>query len=264
MLPVPAAPMKSVSPCRMRWTGFVELLSLDARHEPPRRYLEDLDDIPRLVGHVELPAVHDDPAHGVAGSAVHVEHYLEALWRRHVQRRAIADFREPAQARGDQRAGKEVSVGEILAEVGRHRRGLARLRQDGQDGIGVLARNVEPAVVSQFHVERVDHRRNVLDRHHHIDEVERVAPTAVAGNMTVLAPCVGNVEIVADLREATGNVQGFRTGRRVEEKGMLLTRSAVILEDADVLHAGLAFTSVADPPHGVRPSRSGRSVVALS
>jgi hypothetical protein len=35
---------------------------------------------------------------------------------------------------------------------------------------------------------------------------------------------------------------------------MLLAGSAVILEDADVIDAGLALTSIADPPHDVLPS----------
>src|SRR5580698_5899875 len=33
--------------------GLRELLPLDVRHESPRLYLEDLEDVPRLVGHVE-------------------------------------------------------------------------------------------------------------------------------------------------------------------------------------------------------------------
>ena len=81
---------------------------------------------------------------------------------------------------------------------------------------------------------------------------------AVAGDMAVLAPGVGDVEIVAHEREAAGDVQWVRIGRRVEEQGMLLARSAVILEDADVVDAGLAFTSIADPPHDVLPPLLGR------
>ena len=156
-------------------------------------------------------------------------------------------------AGGDQRAGKKVSVGETLAEVERHRRGLARLRQDGKDGVGVLARDVQAAVVAELHVEGVDHRRNVLGCHHYLGEVEPVAVAAVPGDMAVLAPGVRNVEIVADQREAAGNVQRVRIGRRIEQQGMLLAGSAVILEHADVFDAGLALTSVADPPHGVLP-----------
>ena len=45
---------------------------------------------------------------------------------------------------------------------------------------------------------------------------------------------------------------------------MLPARRAIVLEDADVLDAGLAFTSIADPPHDGLPSRSGRPVVAVS
>jgi hypothetical protein len=233
--------------------GLRELLPLDVRHESPRLYLEDLDNVPCLVGHVEKPAVHDDPAHRVAGPAVLVEHYLEALRWRHVQRRAVAHFGKLALGGGDQRTGKEVSVGETLAEVERHRRGLARLRQDGNDGVGVLARDVQAAVVAELNVEGVDHRRNVLGCHHYLGEVEPVTVAAVPGDMAVLAPGVGNVEIVADQCEAAGNVQWVRIGRRIEKQGMLLAGSAIILEDADVFDAGLTLTSVADPPHGVLP-----------
>ena len=182
---------------------------------------------------------------------MYVEHYFKALRRRHIQRRVVAAFGKPALAGGDQRAGKKVSIGETLAEVERHRRGLARLRQNGKDGVGVLARNVEAAVVAKFHVEGVDHRRNVLGGHHHVGEAESVAAATVAGDMAVLAPGVGNVEIVADLREAAGNVQRVRIGRRSSKQGMLLAGRAIILEDADVIDAGFALTSIADPPHSV-------------
>ena len=76
---------------------------------------------------------------------------------------------------------------------------------------------------------------------------------AVAGDVAVLAPCVGDIEIVADQREAAGDVQRVRVGRRVEKERMLLARGAVVLEDADVLDAGLAFTSIAYPPHDLVP-----------
>jgi hypothetical protein len=197
--------------------------------------------------------VHDDPAHRVAGSAMLVEHYLEALRRRHVQRRAVADFGKPALAGGDQRAGKEVSIWETLAEVERHRRGLERFWQHSKDGVGVLARDVQAAVVAELYVEGVDHRRNVLGCHHYFGELESVAVAAVPADMALLAPGVGNVEIVADQREAAGNMQRVRIGRSIEQQGMLLAGSAIILEDADVFDADLALTSVTDPPHGILP-----------
>ena len=128
------------------------------------------------------------------------------------QRRVVTHFREPAPAGGDQRAGQEVPVGKALAKVRGHRRGLSRLGQDGQDGVGVLARDVEAAVVAELYVEGVDHRRNVFGRHHHLGEVESVAAATVTGHMAVPAPGVGNVEIVADQREAAGNVQRVRFG----------------------------------------------------
>jgi hypothetical protein len=198
-------------------------------------------------------AVHDDPAHGVPGFAVLVEHHLEALRRRHVQGRIVANFGELALAGGDERAGKEVPVGIVLAEVCRHGRRLARFRQNGDHGVGVLTRHIEPAIVAGLHVEGVDYRRNVLGGHYHSGEAEGVTVAAVAGDMAVLAPGVGDVEIVAHEREGAGDVQCVRIGRWVEEQGMLLARSAVILEDADVVDAGLAFTSIADPPHDVLP-----------
>src|ERR1700722_19446988 len=184
-----------------------------------------------------------------------VEDHSEALRRRHIQRGVFAAFGEPALAGGDQRAWKEASIGETLAEVGRHRRGLARLRQDGKDGVGVLARDVKAAVVAELHVEGMDHRRNVLGGHHHIGEAGSVTAAMVAGDMAVLAPGAGNVEIVADLREAAGNVQRSGVWRRVEEQGMLLAGRAVILEDADDVDAGLALTSVTDQPHDFLPPR---------
>ena len=116
----------------------------------------------------------------------------------------------------------------------RHRRGLARLGQDGKDGVGVLARHVQAAIVAELYVEGMDHRRNVLGCHHYFGEVESVAVAAVPGDMAVLALGVGNVEIVAHQREAAGNLQRVRIGRRIEQQGMLLAGSAVILEDANV------------------------------
>ena len=135
-----------------------------------------------------------------------------------------------------------------------HRRRLACLGQDGEDGVGVLAGDVEAAVVTELHVERVDHPPDLLGGHHHLGEAERVAVAAVTGHMAVPAPGVGDVEIVADQREAAGNVQRVRLGRRVEEQRVLLAWRAVVLEDADVLDAGPAFTSIADPPHDIVPS----------
>src|ERR1035438_2377510 len=75
----------------------------------------------------------------------------------------------------------------------------------------------------------------------------------IAIHLAVLAPGIGNVEIAADLGEAAGNVQRTRIGRRVEQQGMLLAGSAIVLENADVIDPGLAFTSVANPPHDAVP-----------
>ncbi len=234
--------------------GLRELLPGDARHEPPCLQLVDLDDVPCFARHIEMLAMHDDAAHGVPGSAMHVEHHLEALRRRDIDRRVVTGFRESAQAGGDQRAGEEVAVGEALAKVRGHRRGLSRLRQDGEDGVGVLAGDVEAAVVAEFYVEGVDHRRYVFRGHHHLGEAEHVAVAAITSDVAVFAPGVGDVEIVADQREAARNVQRVRLGRRIEQQRVLLAWCAVVLEDADVFDAGLAFTSIADPPHDVLPS----------
>ena len=59
--------------------GFRELLSPDARHEPPGLQLVDLDDVPRFARHIKVLLMRDDAPHGVSGLAVHVEHHLEAL-----------------------------------------------------------------------------------------------------------------------------------------------------------------------------------------
>ena len=142
---------------------------------------------------------------------MHVEHHLEALRRWHVHRRAIAAFGKPALAGGDERAGEEVAVGEILAEVRGNRRRPACLRQDDEDRVGVLARDVQATIVADLHVERVDHRRDLLGGYHHLGEAEHVAVAAVPGDMAVLAPGVGNVEIVAHQREAAGDVQRVRS-----------------------------------------------------
>ena len=104
-------------------------------------------------------------------------------------------------------------------------------------------------MVTELHVEGVDHRRNVLGGHYHIGEVEGIAMAAVAGDMAVLASGVGNVELVANQREVAGDMHRVRFGRRLEQQGVLLAGSTVILEDPDALDAGLAFTSTADPPH---------------
>src|SRR5271167_3710547 len=101
-------------------------------------------------------AVHDDPPHRVPRSAVLVEYHLETLRSRHVPGRAVADLGELALARGDERAEKKVPVGKVLAQVRRYGRRLARSWQDGNDRVGILARDVEPAVVAEFHVKRVD------------------------------------------------------------------------------------------------------------
>ena len=93
----------------------------------------------------------------------------------HVPGRAGADVGELAPAGGDERAGQEVPVGKGLAEVRRHGRRLARLRQKGDDGVGVLTRHIEPAIVAELHVEGVDHRRHVLRGGHHRGEAEGVA-----------------------------------------------------------------------------------------
>ena len=122
----------------------------------------------------------------------------------------VADLGEPALAGRHQRAGKEVPVGKPLAEVWRHGRRLARLRQNGNDGVGVLARHVEPAVIAQFHVERVDHRRNVLRGHYDVGVMESVAVAAIPHDVAVLAPGVGDVEIVTHERKAAGDVQRVR------------------------------------------------------
>jgi hypothetical protein len=97
--------------------------------------------------------MHNDPAHGVAGFAVTVEQHFETQRRRHIPRRVFAVFWQPPLAGCDQRARKKISIGKTLAEVGRYRGGLARLRLDGKDGVGVLARDVQTAVVAELHVE---------------------------------------------------------------------------------------------------------------
>src|SRR5215469_12264752 len=82
-----------------------------------------------------------------------------------------------------------------------------------------------------------------------IGEVKRIAASTVTDHMAVLAPGIGNVEIVADQGETAGNMQGLRIGRRVEKQRMLPARSAVILENANVVDARFALASIADPPH---------------
>ena len=117
--------------------------------------------------------------------------------------------------------------------------------------------NVQASVVAQLDVERVDHRRDFFRPHYDVGVAERIAVAAISGDVAVLAPGIGDVEIIADERKAARDVQRVRVGRRVEQQRMLLARRAVVLEDADVFDAGLAFTSIADPPHDGLPLREG-------
>lgn len=68
---------------------------------------------------------------------------------------------------------------------------------------------------------------------------------AVVGDMAVLAPGVGDIEIVTDQRKAAGDLQRGRIRRVVEEQGVLLPRRPVIIEDANVLETGTTFTPIA-------------------
>ena len=82
--------------------------------------------------------------------------------------------------------------------------------------------------------------------------------------MAVLAPCVADVEVVADSREAARDVQRVRIRRRVEEQRMRLAWLPVVLEDTDVLDSGPAFTSIANPPHDVPSSPRRNYRISLS
>jgi hypothetical protein len=69
-------------------------------------------------------------------------------------------------------------------------RRLARFRHDGNDRIGVQARNVEPTVVANFYVKGVARGRNVRRRGLDVSIVEGLAVAAVAGDVVVLVPQV--------------------------------------------------------------------------
>jgi hypothetical protein len=68
--------------------------------------------------------------------------------------------------------------------------------------------------------------------------------------VTILAPSVRDVEVVAHQCEAARNMQGVRGWRWIEEQRMSLAWGAVVLEDTDVVDAVPRFTSITDPPHG--------------
>ena len=94
------------------------------------------------------------------------------------------------------------------------------------------------------------HRRDLLGLREHLLEAEGIAVSVVARDVTILAPRVRDVEIVAHQCEAACDVERMRVWRRIEEQWMLLARGAVILEDTDVVYAVPRFTPIADPPHG--------------
>jgi len=107
----------------------------------------------------------------------------------------------------------------------------------GNNGVSILTRDVKPAVVAELDVKRVNHRRNVLRDHHQISEVESIAVSTISDDVTVLAPSVGDVQVVADKCKTAGNMQRVRIGRWVKQQGMLLPRGAVVLKDANVVDA---------------------------
>src|SRR3954467_11030020 len=107
----------------------------------------------------------------------------------------------------------------------------------GNNGVSILTRDVKPAVVAELDVKRVNHRRNVLRGHHQISEVESIAVSTISDDVAVLAPGVGNIQIVADKCKTAGNMQRVRIGRWVKQQGMLLAKSAVVLKDTDVVNA---------------------------
>jgi hypothetical protein len=90
--------------------------------------------------------------------------------------------------------------------------------------VRVLAGDVDPPVVAELHVERVDHCGDVLGLGEHLGEVEGVAVAPVACDVAVLSPRVGDVEIIAHQRETARDVQRVRGRRRVEEQRMFLAR----------------------------------------
>ena len=75
----------------------------------------------------------------------------------------------------------------------------------------------------------------------------------ISCDLAVPAPRIGNVQIVADEREAARMCNGWALGDGSSSSGCLASRRAVILEDSDVVHAGRAFTPVTDQPHVLSP-----------
>ena len=73
-----------------------ESAPLDARDESSRFHFKNLDGVSRLVRHVEMPAMDDDPAYRVPGFAVLVQYDLEALRRRHVRGCACLLYTSPS------------------------------------------------------------------------------------------------------------------------------------------------------------------------
>src|SRR5580704_9353093 len=195
-------------------------------------------------------AVHDDAAHRVLWLAAFVEHHLEAERSWHIERRVVPVLGKAPLAGRDERAGEKLPVGIVLEEVRGHRCGFTGLRYKRQHGVGVLAGDVDAAIVPQLHVEGVHHRRNLRGLREHFLETEGVAVPVVARNVAILAPRVRDIEVVTHQCEASRNVKGLRGWRWIEEQRMHLPRGAVVLEDTDVVDAVPRFTPITDPPHG--------------
>src|SRR3954454_10452164 len=97
----------------------------------------------------------------------------------------------------------------------------------GNNGVSILTRDVKPAVIAELDVKRVNHRRNILRGHHQISEVESIAVSTISNDVAVLAPGVGDIQIVADKCKTAGNMQRVRIRRWIKQQGMLFPRSTV-------------------------------------
>lgn len=163
----------------------------------------------------------------------------------------------------NKRAGEEFAFGIVLEQVRGHRCRLAGRRYERQHSVGILGGDVDATIISQIHIEGVDHRLEMPGLGERLLESKGIAVTVVARYVAVFAPRIRDVEVVAHQREAASDVQWMRGRRWIKDQRMPLARRTIILEDADVVDAMPRFTSIANPPHGAVLPETIRCIAEL-
>jgi len=88
--------------------------------------------------------------------------------------------------------------------------GFSGFRHKRYHSVGVLAGNIDATIVTQFHVERMHHRSNLLSLRENLFEMEGIAVPMIERNVAIFAPGVRNVEVVAHQCETARNVTSAR------------------------------------------------------